>query len=151
MTTKRFALLLSVRPCYLEKILDGSKSVELRRVIPQLSKGDTVAFYASRPVGAVVGTARVRRVVSGSPSRLWRELGGCTGVSRREFRNYFAGSPCAHGIQLADATATEKPITLDQLRQELPGFRPPQNYMYVGDSPQGTRSALARLLSFRLE
>lgn len=141
MSKKKITLLLSIHPRFAQSIFDGSKTVELRRVVPKLSKGDTVVFYAATPISAVVGTATVDGVVSGSPSRIWREVGTHTGVSRREFRAYFAGSRCAYAIKLTDATAAGHPTTLEQLRRRLPSFRPPQNFMYL-QAPHHTHNGM---------
>ena len=65
------ALLLSIHPEYAEKIFDGTKRVELRRVRPRLQNGDLVIVYVSSPVKAVCGAFRVDNVVAGTaPDKL---------------------------------------------------------------------------------
>lgn len=55
-------MLLSIKPGHVDNILSGSKTVELRRIRPQVSAGQPIAIYATMPVGAVVATCRVRKV-----------------------------------------------------------------------------------------
>ena len=56
-------VLMSIRPQYASKILDGRKTVELRRKFPEVGAiGATVLIYSSSPVKAIVGTARIKKV-----------------------------------------------------------------------------------------
>lgn len=52
-------LLISIRPVYANKIFDGSKTVELRRVRPRLETGSVVLVYVSNPVQALMGMFQV--------------------------------------------------------------------------------------------
>ncbi len=67
-------VLLSIRPVHAEKIFQGIKTVELRRVCPQLLPGARVFVYVSAPVSAVVGYFVVGEVIQKAPHRLWRDV-----------------------------------------------------------------------------
>jgi predicted transcriptional regulator len=57
-------ILVSIRPVFATKILEGQKSVELRRRFPiQAGAGCRLLIYSSRPVSAVVGFARIKTVL----------------------------------------------------------------------------------------
>ena len=68
------ALVLSLRPRFADSILDGRKSVELRRQRVSPSLGTPVLLYASAPVMAVVGTARVAEVHVDEPDCMWHQF-----------------------------------------------------------------------------
>jgi len=128
---QREALLLSVRPAFVERILDGTKTAELRRVRPGARPGQDVLIYSSSPTMALLASAVVERVDADVPENLWRQVRHAAGVSWDEYTAYFAGAERAAAIWLSDVTAFERPISLHELRERWPWFRPPQSYCYV--------------------
>ncbi|MGU3435042.1 ASCH domain-containing protein [Actinomycetes bacterium M1A6_2h] len=128
-TDDRLALLLSVKPPYAKAILSGEKTVELRRTRPSLTPGAVVIIYASSPMMAVVGWAKLERVIAVSPNYLWRTHGSTTGVNRQDFASYFAGATRAYGLQLSAPVLASSPMSLRELR-EL-GVNPPQSWRYL--------------------
>ncbi len=134
------AIFLSVKPKYAERILNGGKTVELRRIRPAISKGDRIILYVSSPAKAVRAISTVDKVSSGDPSRLWREVGEEAGITRAEFYDYFERAKAAVAIHIKDVEELSKPIPLAILRELWPGFRPPQNYRYF--SPDELSSLL---------
>lgn len=131
MPTSDPALFLSLRPRFAELLLSGEKSVELRRVRPAVSDGTVVLLYASSPRMTLVGRARVAEVDVGSLGQIWRKHGSNTGISREEYEGYFAGLQSAVAIKLTDVQRLAQPRPLDDLRQRLSGFQPPQSYRYL--------------------
>lgn len=129
------ALLLSVRPRFARLLLDGSKTVELRRVRPGIAQGALVLIYASSPTRTLVGSARVAGIQAASTECIWQEHGPETGVTRREYDDYFSGIDTAVAISLVDVRPLERPRPLHDLRRRLEGFRPPQSFRYL-DSGQ---------------
>ena len=85
-------ILASVRPIYASKILHGQKTVELRRKFPEVgATGALILIYSSSPVSAVVGCARIKHVLKLPVSRIWKEYGVATCISKHEFDAYFVG------------------------------------------------------------
>ncbi len=128
------ALLLSLKPRFANAILDGTKSVELRRVRPLIRVPTVALLYASSPTMALVGICRVESVKSGSPSRIWSEFGPATGIGRREFREYFSGTGSACALLLSKPIRLPAPVELAELRRWWPDFQPPQSFRYVNPS-----------------
>jgi len=126
-------LLISIRPRFVELILGGAKTVELRRTRPKVSPGDRVLLYASSPVRELIGSCAVEQVDAAPVERLWAMHGAQSGVSKSEFDEYFAGAANAVGIVLRDARRVRRPRTLVELRERLPGFAPPQSFRYLSD------------------
>ncbi len=76
MASQQRDVLVSVQPKFVSKILDGDKTVELRRRFPETTvTGALVLIYSSSPVRAVVGYARIRQVLRLPIAQLWRQHG----------------------------------------------------------------------------
>src|SRR5690348_16037028 len=69
------ALFISVKPRYANAILEGTKTVELRRTRPNLPDGSLVILYSSTPTRAVVGWAQLTAVRVGTPLEIWNKYG----------------------------------------------------------------------------
>lgn len=123
------ALLISIQPRFAHAILEGSKTIELRRTFPSLEPGALALIYSSSPTKAVVGWANVETVITAKPSTLWRTHRLQTGVTAAEFRGYFEGSDTAYGLKLRDVTAAPRRLDLDSVRAH--GLEPPQSWRYL--------------------
>jgi predicted transcriptional regulator len=128
---QREALLLSVRPVFVGRILEGSKTAELRRVRPMVRPGQDVLIYSSSPTRALLASAVVERVDVDLPKSLWQRVHGAAGVSIEEYSTYFAGAERAAAIWLTHVEPFDRPIKLQELRNRWPWFRPPQSYCFV--------------------
>jgi predicted transcriptional regulator len=117
--------IISIRRSYADAILAGTKTVELRRKLPQISSGTRIWIYATKPLGAVVGFATIREVDRAAPATIWKKHRASTGVDHAAFQDYFDGAPEAIAILLA-AVRRIGPISLDQLREIRDTFHPPQ-------------------------
>lgn len=124
-------LFLSLKPRFAAAILNGTKTVELRRRPPQIATPTEALIYASSPTKALRGTCWVDDIVSMAPWTLWRTHGPATGVTRREFLDYFAGCDIAHALMLSRPQPLAAPVELPELRRTMGGFDPPQSFRYV--------------------
>ncbi len=119
--------------------------MELRRVRPKVAPGDIIVMYVSSPRREVRALLVVQRVVETDTDSLWNQVGPEAGVTEGEYRQYFEGSATGVGIELRVAMALENPVTLDELRQVSPGFRPPQSYRYVAGLTAGLQGVFTML------
>jgi predicted transcriptional regulator len=117
--------IISIRPHFAEAILSGAKTVELRRRIPSIEIGTRLWIYATRPTGAVIGSAILEKIVTQSPSELWASCGDKAAVDRITFDNYFDGVSVALGLFLSNVCRSA-PVDISRLRQMRQGFHPPQ-------------------------
>lgn len=117
--------IISIRPNFAEAILLGSKTVELRRRIPALDVGMRLWIYATRPLAAIVGSAKIKAIVRGSPEHVWRERGAQSGLDRTSFDAYFEGADEAIALVLMTVRRGNS-VSIDELRALRPGFHPPQ-------------------------
>jgi predicted transcriptional regulator len=124
------ALLISIRPRFVEAIFAGTKTVELRRVKPRLSAGDLVVIYASGSTKGIVGAFEVEGVTTATPGSIWRKHNGSSGLAKAEFDDYFEGTQVGHAIRIGKVWQLPSPVLLGTLRKRRAGFRPPQSYHY---------------------
>lgn len=126
--------IFSVKPKYAALIFSGSKTVELRRIMPRrIRQGSRILFWESAPGKRLAGYARVEAVVSSPIEELWRSVSNHAGISREEFDDYFEGKDSGVAVYLSDAVEFRKKPQLSALRSRL-GFQPPQSFRYVSTS-----------------
>ncbi|WP_161626716.1 ASCH domain-containing protein [Sphingobium lactosutens] len=130
MTTANEAI-ISIHPRHAHAILDGAKTIELRRRIPSVSIGTRLWIYATRPLGAVIGVAIVERIVRGDPEAIWLKFGHQTGVERWEYDAYFDGAQEAIALVLTQPQRNVKHVAIEHLRNLRQGFHPPQVLTWI--------------------
>lgn len=121
-------VLMSIKPCYAKLIKAGKKTVELRRVVPQITSGDFIIIYESKPVQRITAICEVETVLSAKILDLWNQVGNEICITKDAFEQYFAGKECGSGIKLKNVSVLEKSKTLSELS---PNLLPPQSYRYI--------------------
>lgn len=129
-------LFLSIHPRYVEAILDGRKTVELRKRAPRAKAGTQLVIYASMPRCAVVASALIGRIEVCAPARLWPKVCKIAAVTKDEFEEYFNCQELAVGIHFSNVKVFEKPISLAELRNTWDSFHPPQQFRYLDNDQQ---------------
>ena len=124
-------LFLSVKPVFAEAILSGTKTIELRRSRPRISVPTDALIYASSPTMALVGECVVDDITEWQLTDLWRSLGPQTGVDRITFDRYFAGAEHAVALHLTHVRRLANSVPLEDIRDRVEGFEPPQSFRYV--------------------
>lgn len=136
----RKIILLSVLPKFASKILSGVKTVEVRKIRPNVAEGDHILLYVTSPEKSIQAILRVANVKSGSPDELWEDVGENAGLSYSEYKAYFNGAKLGCAIHFDDMVPLSKPFSLADLKTILPGFHPPQAHRYV--LPQELRALI---------
>jgi predicted transcriptional regulator len=122
-------VVLSIRPTYMERILDGRKSVELRRRFPLPQRGALALLYSTSPIQSIVAIATLESVTELSLTSLWRQFANASAVTKEEFDAYFHGVRRGCALKLASVRQLERPIHLTDLSAKFE-FSPPQSYCY---------------------
>lgn len=133
MINNKKILIISVKPKYAEKILKGEKTIELRKCAPQkVGKNDYILIYVTAPVKELWGIYKIENIIKESPNTLWTNFGEKTGITELEFNNYYKETSRAFGIELIEVKNLLKhSIKLENLKNLIPGFMPPQTYSYI--------------------
>lgn len=124
-------VVLSIRPKYTDKIMDGKKTVELRRRFPVSAPRGTVAYiYSTSPVQALVGRAEISNVMKLPVPDIWKRFGKMASIRRSDFDGYFSGLDEGFALIFANARPLERRLELPELRSRF-GFEPPQSFVYA--------------------
>jgi len=124
-------VLLSIKPEYVAEMLKGNKKYEFRRLIFKNKKINRIYIYATSPVGKIVGSFAVGKILEGSPAGLWRKCKSRAGISKEAFFKYFRGSRRAFAIQITALKHFNEPLDPYSL---LDDFTPPQSFCYLPPS-----------------
>ena len=89
-------------------------------------------IYVTAPVKELWGIYKIENIIKEKPNTLWENFGEQTGITKQEFNNYYKENKSAFGIQLLEVKNLFKhSIKLDNLKNLIPGFMPPQTYSYI--------------------
>ncbi len=128
---RRRDVLVSIQPTYASKIIDGAKSVELRRRFPEIADSDTrLLIYSTSPIQAIIGYGIIDSVQRMSVSQLWRCYAGAACIERSSFNRYFDGLEDGYAILLSEVRRFKNSISVERLRKRF-GFVPPQSFRYI--------------------
>lgn len=124
-------VVLSIRPQYSEKIVDGSKTVELRRRFPVSAPNGTIAYiYSTSPVRAMVGMAEITSVLKLPIAEIWQRFENQAQIDKPDFDRYFEGVEQGFVLLFDKARPFPKPLPLSTLRERF-DFEPPQSFLYA--------------------
>lgn len=124
-------ILISVKEQYVNEMLAGRKTIELRKSAPRASVGDTLIIYTTQPKKAVTATAIVHRIIRCSPKEMWQKYHNKLGIDKISFDSYYDGHKKAVGIELTDITPLNAEILLSAIKLIKPEFTPPQTFKYL--------------------
>ena len=124
-------VILSIRPKYVESIVNGQKDYEFRRSIFKDRNVERVYIYATSPVMRIVGYFVIKEIFKKSPESLWIEFHSHAGIDKEEFFAYFSNKDIGYAIGIGDVHTFEEPL---DPQRSIPGFRAPQNFMYAPEN-----------------
>ncbi|MFT1057594.1 hypothetical protein [Enterobacter hormaechei] len=126
-------IIISIKPMYIEKILNGSKIIELRRRVGKFFiPNNEIYLYSTSPVKALVGKAIIEKVVKEeltlSKKRKNKILKSAC-IDECSFDKYFLGSKCCFLIHLSGIIEFQKHLPISSLKNI--GITPPQSFGYI--------------------
>ena len=120
-------VLLSIKPEYAEKILDGTKKYEFRRAVfknPDIKK---VVIYASSPVQKVIGEFEIESILNHDLETLWEKTKRFAGISKEFFMSYFHSKDTGYAIKIKKTKKYEPWLSLE----DDFNAKPPQSFIYL--------------------
>lgn len=116
---------MSIKPKYWELIKSGKKRWEFRKFDNFAAQPfDTVVFYASAPIGRIVGFAQALYTTAGYLSDLWDETHHESGISVYDFEDYYTGRDKGVAIRLGSVLEFSANLFWDH---------PPMSWQYMPD------------------
>lgn len=124
-------VLLSIKPEFADKILNGYKRYEFRKTpFRQAKIGDHVLMYATTPKQRIVGMFDIGDMIHEPPEILWRRYGTQSGLSYHQFFEYYADTDEGHAIEVQRPRRFQS--TIDP-NVHLKDFTPPMSFQYMGE------------------
>ena len=120
------AIIISIKPEYVERIFNGNKKYEYRRLLANREVNKLV-IYCTTPVKAVVGEVAVVGTISDTPEKLWEQTKDFAGISKEKYFEYFSGKEKANCYVLGDYLKYAQPKELEDLGVNFA----PQAWLYV--------------------
>lgn len=133
------SVLLSIKPVFAERILNGQKQYEFRKVIFRNTDVKKVYIYASAPISKVIGEFQIGGILKMPPDQLWQESCKGAGITKDFFDSYFLEREYGYAIKIARVCRYPDPL---ELGKHFNIKQAPQSFVYI---PEFERS---RWLSF---
>ena len=120
------ALLLSIKPEYVEKILQGSKKFEYRK---RLAKEDVsvIYIYSTAPSMKVVASVQVLSRLSASPTAIRQKTKKEEAISQAKYKENYRGCKTAYAYELGA-------VNIFEVAKQLPEYgitSAPQSFAYI--------------------
>lgn len=119
-------MLLSINPVHVEKILEGTKKYEYRKVV---SRKDVtkILIYSTTPVKKVIGEADVSNILIDAPENIWKKTKDCSGISKSFFDSYYNGKNLAVAYEIKNVRKYERSKNLSDYGIKTA----PQSFLYL--------------------
>ncbi|MBM4241049.1 MAG: hypothetical protein FJ150_05250 [Euryarchaeota archaeon] len=122
-------VLLSIKPKYVEEIINGNKKYEFRKTsFRRKDELEEIFIYSTSPVKKIVGYFKFKKIIEDHPKNLWKNFKEFSGIDEFEFFNYFKGKDNGFAIEIKELKLFNKPIDPGVL---IPNFIPPQSFRYI--------------------
>lgn len=126
--------LFSIKQEFSEKIFSKKKLVEFRRQNVNVTRNETCLVYTSGKVRKITGYFIVKEKIRLPLKKLWVETKKYAGITREQFNEYFKGCKEGTAILLEKIIKFVRAISLEQIRNEIKTFHPPQSYYNLKDN-----------------
>ena len=134
-------VLISIRPEYVARIINGEKKYEFRkRIFKQHVR--RIFIYSSAPQKRIVGYFDWDGAIAGDVSSVWEQTSKYAGIDEPAYKAYFSAAESAYAIKLNLLHLFDKPVNPWYFQ----GFRPPQSYCYLGDKDKNLYEKLCDLV-----
>ncbi|HTC92501.1 MAG TPA: ASCH domain-containing protein [Terriglobales bacterium] len=135
--SERTDILISLSQPYVDHVLSGRKTVELRRRAVNVSPGTRVWIYAKAPQANFPAVGVVREIVTAAPAQLWKQFRKDSAVTLADFQEYFVGVSTGCAIVFESVQMLEPTVALNEIRRRARCFHPPQFFKRLSkDSPE---------------
>lgn len=122
-------VILSIKPIYAEKILNGEKTIELRKSIFKKNNIKKVIIYASSPISKVIGEFEIESILHDEINELWKKTKKENGVDIEFFKQYFENKEKGYAIKIKNTKRYKVPYNI----YEKYGIKAPQSFSYLED------------------
>lgn len=122
-------VLLSIKPEFVEEIIDGRKKFEYRKNIFKRTDVSTVIVYATKPLGKVIGEFKIENIIKDHPSSIWEKTNKYSGITKQFFDEYFKNKEIGFAIQIKNFIKYDIPLELNNIDNNIKSA--PQSFYYI--------------------
>ena len=121
--------LLSIKPEFVEEIIEGRKKFEYRKKVFKRSDVSSIVVYATKPYGKVVGEFEIENILEEGIDKLWNDTKHFSGISEEFFYEYFKDRESGFAIQIKEFEEYEEHLELSEFDSTLKVA--PQSFCYL--------------------
>lgn len=124
-------MLLSINPCHIEKICNGSKKFEYRkfRCKPDVKK---IVIYSTTPVKQIIGEVDITEIIVDDIDAVWNYTHEFSGIDRLYYYEYFKGKSFAVAYGITNLKIYPKGINVS----EISNLHVPQSFCYLSEKQE---------------
>jgi predicted transcriptional regulator len=127
-----YTILMSLRKEPFEAIIEGEKQHEFRRKYG-LKESHTALIYVPSPVKEIQGIITFGPIIKDSVERLATIGRNHKYKGDQNIANYMKGLDEGYALPVIEAKKLENSVTLNELREIIPKFSPPQSYFGINN------------------
>ena len=121
--------LLTIREEPAKALMDGIKKHEFRRKFDNYNGKAKVFLYVTKPIGKIMGYVILDSPIIDSIDNLCLLLTQNKHDTEEGVRTYLNGCEVAYALPVINSKRFNKPISLEEMRKNNPGFNPPMSYI----------------------
>ena len=121
--------LLSIKPEFVEEIIEGRKKFEYRKKVFKRSDISSIVVYATKPYGKVVGEFEIETILEENIDKLWSDTKHLSGISEEFFYEYFKDRDSGFAIQIKKFKEYKKHLELSEFDSTIKTA--PQSFCYI--------------------
>ena len=121
--------LLSIKPEFVEEIIEGRKKFEYRKKLFKRSDISSIVVYATKPYGKVVGEFEIETILEENIDKLWSDTKHLSGISEEFFYEYFKDRDSGFAIQIKMFKEYKKHLDLSEFDSTIKAA--PQSFCYI--------------------
>ena len=120
--------MMSIHSKYATEILNGKKTVEIRRMHINIKEGDYVAIYATLPVARIVGYFVVKDTIYADTDSIWFQYHTSLCISPDIYKSYSEGKAKMSAILISSVKKVDGK-SLSEI-----DIRIPQSYVHISEA-----------------
>ena len=119
-------MILPIYPEYIDLIIKGKKKYEFRKFTCK-KEVKTILLYATHPIKAIVGEAKILDIIKNTPENVWEITKDFAGMSKQAFDIYYCDKKVAIAYELGNIKTYKTPKSLKDFNLDIV----PRSFAYV--------------------
>ena len=119
-------ILMSIKPEYVNKIFNGSKKYEYRKIKCK-NDPDRIIVYSSYPIKKVIGELIIEEVLYDDKEIIWKKTNEYGGIEKKKYDEYFKNKEYAIAYKIKEYIKYDIPKELKEYNIN----QAPQSYIYI--------------------